>query len=258
MSYAVDSRSLEAVTRHLPPPAMDSFVKAANEMADNGGDHNDCIKAGWDCVKAEGWHKPADGKRWIMKDNPGPADVHVPGPVNSQPSARRKKKKPLMIDGYAGDDEESDLGDRVRVTRKGDTFESAAEVCKVDSSLGLVFGYAIVCTKNGQPYFDLQGDHIPDDSMLKAATDFMTASRMSGDMHARDEAGEPVGDGQVVFAFPMTQDIAKALEIETPQTGLLIAMKPSADVLAKYVDGTYTGFSIGGARGEDEEVAEAV
>jgi hypothetical protein len=60
--------------------------------------------------------------------------------------------------------------------------------------------------------------------------------------------------GTVVFAFPLTEDIAKALEIQTKQTGLLIAMKPSADVLEKFVDGTYTGFSIGGRRIKDEEV----
>lgn len=32
-------------------------------------------------------------------------------------------------------------------------------------------------------------------------------------------------------------------------------MKPAADVLQKFKDGTYTGFSIGGRRLEDEEVA---
>ena len=129
-----------------------------------------------------------------------------------------------------------------------------AEVAKVDDALGLVFGFAIVSKVDGEPYFDTQGDHIPEDSMLKAATDFMLSSRMSGDMHGRDESGEPIQDGDVIFAFPLTEEVAKAMGIETQKTGLMVAMRPSAAVLAKYKSGEYTGFSIGGKRGEDEDV----
>jgi Putative phage serine protease XkdF len=121
-----------------------------------------------------------------------------------------------------------------------------ANVVKVDDALGLVFGYAIICKRDGSDYFDLQDDHIPEDAMLKAAADFMLHSRMSKDMHEGDQ------DGHIVFAFPLTTDIAKALGIVTKDTGLLIAMKPSAEVLAKFKDGTYTGFSIGGSRLKDE------
>ena len=120
-------------------------------------------------------------------------------------------------------------------------------VAKVDSELGLVFGFAIVCKRDGQDYFDLQGDHIPEAAMLKAAADFMLHSRVSGDMHERS-------DGTVVFAFPLTTDIAEALDLSTKQTGLLIAIKPSSDVLGKFRSGEYTGFSIGGQYGETVEV----
>jgi hypothetical protein len=242
--YSADSRSLEPVSRLLPPPALAVFVKAANEMADNGGDHNDCVQAGWASVKAEGWNRPEHGKRWVRKENPTSVDVHVDTPMNG----KKPKKKP------SEDNEDDDFPPK---TKKGDRFEATAQVCKVDSKLGLVFGWAICCTKNGEPYFDYQGDHIPDETMLKAATEFMLSTPMAGDMHARDDDGEPVQDGKVVFLFPMTKEVAAALEIETPQTGLLIATKPSADVLGKYESGEYTGFSIGGFRGEDEEVEEA-
>jgi hypothetical protein len=120
-----------------------------------------------------------------------------------------------------------------------------ASVVKVDEALGLVFGFAIVCKEAGEPYFDTQSDHIPEDAMLKASTEFMLESRVSGDMHAR-------ADGQVVFAFPLTEEVAKALDITTKRTGLLIAMKPSPAVFEKFKKGEYTGFSIGGSRGEDE------
>lgn len=119
----------------------------------------------------------------------------------------------------------------------------------VSPELGLVFGYAIVCKEDGEDYYDLQGDHIPEDSMLKACTDFMLNSRVAKDMHA----GDAIGEG-IVFAFPMTTDIAKALDIKIKKSGLLIAMKPSKEVLEKFVLGEYTGFSIGGQRVTDEEV----
>lgn len=127
------------------------------------------------------------------------------------------------------------------------SFDGKAQVVKVDSDLGLVFGFAIVSNVDGQPYFDVQGDHIPEDSMLKAATEFMENSRIAKEMHAGDQKGS------VVFAFPLTAEIAKSLDITTKQTGLLIAMRPSEEVLTKFKNGTYTGFSIGGSYGLMED-----
>ncbi len=127
-------------------------------------------------------------------------------------------------------------------------FELRAEVLKVDESLGLVMGHAIICNKDGDPYFDLQGDHIPEESMLSAALDFMEHSQVAREMHSGDQAGT------VVFAWPMTADIAKAFRIVTDTTGLMIAMRPQEDMLAKFKSGELTGFSIGGLRLDDEEV----
>ena len=124
-------------------------------------------------------------------------------------------------------------------------FDKAA-VVKVDEALGLVFGFAIVSKQDGEDYYDLQDDHIPEDAMLKAATDFMENSRVAKEMHAGDEAGT------IVFAFPLTTDIAKALDIVTKRTGLLIAMRPADGMLAKFKSGEFTGFSIGGYRITDE------
>lgn len=126
-------------------------------------------------------------------------------------------------------------------------FETTANIMKVDDSLGLVFGWAIVCKEFGEDYFDLHEDHIPEDAMLKAATDFMEKSQVAKEMHE----GDPVG--QILFAFPLTEDIAKSFGLHTNRTGLMIAMKPSSDeVLEKFRSGEYTGFSIGGTRIDDE------
>lgn len=124
---------------------------------------------------------------------------------------------------------------------------ATAKIAKVDTALGLVFGFAIVCKEAGEDHFDLQGHHIPEDVMLEAATDFAASDRVAKDMHSGEQTG------QVLFMFPLTTDIAKAFGVETDKTGLMIAMKPSsAATLAKFSPGPngeapeFTGFSIGG------------
>lgn len=129
------------------------------------------------------------------------------------------------------------------------TSATEAQFFKVDESQRLIIGWAIVSKIDGKDHFDLQGDHIPEASMLKAAKDFMKNSRVAKEMHQ----GDPIGN--VVFAFPMTTDIAKSLNITTGQTGLLLAIEPEDDeMLEKARLGEFTGFSIGGSRIEDEEI----
>jgi hypothetical protein len=111
-----------------------------------------------------------------------------------------------------------------------------ASVAKVDTGLGLVFGWGIVCTEKGEDHFDTQGDHIPEDVMVEATSDFMENARVAKDMHSADEP-----HGTIVHSFPLT--------------GWMVAMKPSAEILKKYEDGTYTGFSIGGQCAFLEETA---
>lgn len=127
--------------------------------------------------------------------------------------------------------------------------EKNFRVAKIDEGLGLVYGFAIVCKVDGEPYYDLNIDkstgtrvpeHIPEDVMAKSAADFMMTTRPGNEMH------KGADKGHFVFAFPLTTDIAKALGIQTRKTGLLVAYKPPPAVLEKFRDGTYTGFSIEG------------
>jgi cation transport regulator ChaB len=118
---------------------------------------------------------------------------------------------------------------------------STSEVCKVDESLGLVFGYAMVSKIDGEPHFDLQGHHIPEATVVRVLAKFMEDGAIAKEMHS----GEPVG--KYVFAFPLTTDIADSLDILPMQTGAIVAMKPdNPDILKKFANGEYTGFSIGG------------
>lgn len=136
-----------------------------------------------------------------------------------------------------------------------DEFSASVEVVKVDEELGIVFGYGIICKVDGEPYYDLGGvatpdesHYIPEDVMLKMAADFMEKSRRTDAMH--DESDH----GPVVFAFPMTSEIAKQFGIETNVTGLMVGTRPKKETLAKFKSGEFTGFSIGGfARFEKSE-----
>ena len=132
-------------------------------------------------------------------------------------------------------------------------------VAKIDDSLGLVFGWAIVCKVGGEDYYDLNVDHagehagqrvpehIPEDTMLKAAGEFMHTARPGNEMHDGPDTGT------FTFAFPLTTDIAKAMGITTEKTGLMVAYKPTPAVLAKFKSGEYRGFSIEGRRIAYEE-----
>lgn len=134
------------------------------------------------------------------------------------------------------------------ITPSGE-FRMDVPVLKVDDSLGVIFGWGMVCKEDGVDYWDLQENWIPEDAMLKAATDFMCHSRVLGDMH-KDAEG-----GAVVFAFPLTTDVAKAFGIECKTSGMMIGVKPASEAtLQKFRDGIYTGFSIGGRHIRLEDV----
>jgi hypothetical protein len=140
----------------------------------------------------------------------------------------------------------------------------------VEAEHGLVFGYAIVTKVRSaagqyEDYFDLNIDtdgvhkgqrvseNITDVAVLEGYVDV----RKSGSPLPGNEQHAGPDSGVYYDLFPLTEDIAKALDIEAKRLGLLCVYKPEPAVLAKFKDGTYTGFSIEGARVEFEELADA-
>ncbi len=93
-------------------------------------------------------------------------------------------------------------------------IQTDAQILKVSEELGLIFGFAIICKVDGADFYDSDNEHIEEQAMLEAATDFAKSRRVACDMHARDGSGQPVPDGGVVHTFPLTEEIAKALDIE--------------------------------------------
>lgn len=129
-----------------------------------------------------------------------------------------------------------------------DRFQTETTILKVSSELGLIFGFAAICKVDGEDYYDSDNEHYPEDSMLRDSTEFAKASRVGCVMHERDANGAPVQSGGIIHTFPLTTEIAKALDIQTRRTGLLVAYAPDDDaVMEKARNGEFTGFSIGGA-----------
>lgn len=128
------------------------------------------------------------------------------------------------------------------------------KIAKVDEGLGLVFGWAQVClerTEKGlEEFYDSDNDHFTEDATVEAWAGFMSDWRVLKANHQGDQIGD------VVFAFPFTSEIAKSLgfDLETiPRTGVLTAVKPPVDILAKYESGEWDSFSVGGMIGKFEE-----
>jgi hypothetical protein len=138
-------------------------------------------------------------------------------------------------------------------------FRTDVQILKVNTELGLIFGFAMICKVRDEhdnlvPYNDTDDEQFDEQGMLEAITDFAMTKRVACEMHARDEDGQPVQDGGVIHHFPLTEEIAKALGIITPVTGLLVALKPdNPETLEKARTGEYTGFSIGGVIIEAED-----
>jgi len=128
-------------------------------------------------------------------------------------------------------------------------------VCKVNDALGVVFGYGIVCKTEGNYYYDLQGDHIPEDEMLKAVIDFMKRVPTAKVMHEGDEVG------RVLLSMPLTTEIAASFGLATTKTGWLVGWMPyDKQLIKRFQPGPageppeLTGFSIGGTA-ESHEVS---
>lgn len=124
---------------------------------------------------------------------------------------------------------------------KSTDFESYGKVTKMDDEKRIVYGYASVISKNGEPIVDRQGDIITAEELEKAASDFMLGERNGLTMHK----GNPTTT--IIHSFPMTEETKKAYQIESPYEAWLIAVKVHCDeTWDKVKAGELKDFSIGG------------
>lgn len=168
----------------------------------------------------ENWKEEIDEE--ALKGEPDMADLHI----DVVEGAKKKKKKPYELN-------------------------KNIEVFKIDEDQRMVYGWASVITKDGEPVVDLQDDIIEPHELENATTEFMMDVRHAMAMHERDENGE-IQDGMikglVVHSFPLTDEIAKALGISSDYEGWIVGVKVADDEVWKSIkDGTFSGFSIGAA-----------
>lgn len=124
---------------------------------------------------------------------------------------------------------------------------SPLKVVKVNEELRLVFGWANVTMYDGEEVIDTQNDVMDSQVLVKGFMDFMSESRVGGVMHLRDQNGAPVGAGEIVFAFPFTADVKKAMGIDIPEEGVVIGFRADSDAVWEAVKSRkLQAFSIAG------------
>lgn len=131
------------------------------------------------------------------------------------------------------------------------------EIVKVDKRLGIAVGWALItATDDGsgaglQPYYDLHGDHCPDDVAEAAFAKFAEGDRV---MLFNHDASQGI-KGRCLWIFPLSATIAKSLNITTQTTGVLIGVKPDDPALLDEFGKSIHGFSIGGRGHVTEETS---
>lgn len=115
------------------------------------------------------------------------------------------------------------------------------KILKQDSEERLVYGWAYVSTNKGKISLDHSGEFVRPDQIAKAATNFMLSMRTAKRMHSGGKIGE------VVHSMPLTNEISKALGIQSDREGWLVAIKVYDDKVWQDVkSGKLAAFSIGG------------
>ena len=170
--------------------------------------------------------------------------VYMPGATHQE-----YLDKVANISGIAPDEQEENTGAMLeRAIRAivsaivGKTSsQMKSDIVKFDDEQRVVWGWASVISKNGEPIYDTQGDSIEPDVLVKAANEFMMDARVAKAMHDGDQVGE------VIHSLPLTKEIGDALGVQSDQEGWIIAMKVhDDDVWSRVKSGELKAFSIGG------------
>lgn len=175
----------------------------------------------------------------LARASPGVGDVHVESA--SHPTGGRKKKKSKKVPPM---------------------FRTGFDVAKIDPDQRLVFGWASIVERGGEPVVDKQGDIIEPEEMEKAAYNFVLDARVAGDHHERVGVGRLVES--VFFDTAKTEAMKTSLtdrnidnQIEIEAVGWWVGFHIDDDQVWKDIkDEKSVAFSIGG-RATVEELEAA-
>ena len=217
----------------------DSGINWAIEQSENM-EKADSVKVG-DRVS---WNSSGGTARGIVREivrdgNVPDIPVKVTG-SEEEPAAR------IEITDDDGEPTGEMVGHKIETLRKNDT-NIEGEVLKLDDEQRLVYGWASVITKGGEPVIDRQGDVIKANTLVKAVNKFMEHARVGKQMHSGDQIG------MVLHSWPVTEEICKAVGIQSDQEGWLVAFKVYDDeVWSRVKSGELKAFSIGGKAIKEE------
>lgn len=116
-----------------------------------------------------------------------------------------------------------------------------AEIQKMDFEKRLVYGFASVIEKDGQTVVDYHGDTIEEETLLKAAHDFIVNHRAAKVMHNGVQVGEFVES-----AF-FSKDVQISLKMDLGFVGWWVCLKVTDETAWQQIkSGELKMFSIGG------------
>lgn len=267
MPYARNSDLPANVKNVLPGSAQSIWRNVFNSTEENGDSENASRQQAWGAVKNAGYKRNADTGKWTKVNKAwgdAPNYQLAEGQSINCENCRFGQEDDFcelydftydpdwVCDSWEAMDDTMTINkqkygnkrNRRKKKNPDDTdkvFKASCEVTGVDESLGIVFGWGMITKINGEDYFDLDEQHVTNQFMLKATSSFMEESRISNDMHTESDIGV------VVHSFPLTDEVAKSMGIFSNINGWMVGVKPSEDILAKFVSGEYTGFSIEGS-----------
>lgn len=182
--------------------------------------------------------------------------VVVEGQMYFRPGEDEEDYVEAVFGDYEEEEEKEDeeenrdlLGVAIRailhtVMEKSDNISSTVNIIKADDEQRIVWGWASVATENGEPVFDVHGDHIPMEELTKASVDFMRNYRVGKTEHVGKQTSE------VIALLPLSKSLADALGIQTNREGLIVGFKVHDEATWSGIkSGDLPAFSIGG-RGE--------
>lgn len=282
MPYQSNKDLPQQVKDVLPDEARSIWREVANSVLEDDGTEEKASASAWAAVKNAGYEKedgqwikkaeyqgrdvelnkpfrtPGESKKFAVyvKDGDKVKIVRFGDPDmeirRDDPEARRNfrarhncdEKKDKTTAGFWSC-RMWEKGATVSELTKGEDMGKVnfeAEIHKSDEDKRLVYAWASVVTKDGEPVQDLQGDTVTVEELEKAAHGFMLNSREAGDMHV-----QTTGVGKVVESVVFSKQLQDALGIDLGQEGWFVTVSVSDDGVWKRIkSGELSMLSIGG------------
>jgi cation transport regulator ChaB len=125
---------------------------------------------------------------------------------------------------------------------KAAPFSVSADIVKSDNEQQVVYGWASIVEKDGQPVIDTEGDVISIDDLEKAALAYVMKCRVASINHTGDQVGS------LVESIVFTKEKQKSLGIDLGKVGWWVGYKiTDPSIWQRIKSGELQSFSIGGS-----------